>query len=132
MIGRQLRQCLAQKLVAALFCKAISGSSALSATVASMVSSSSASMRRRRAESALKRAIESSQVVTAARPQTRLGGQLLDRLARKLGFGRVDDPARLSFVLHAVELERQRMRPLGAAVNATSPEITYRMPGPTW
>ena len=44
------------------FCKAISGSSALSATVASMVSSSSASMRRRRAESALKRAIESSQV----------------------------------------------------------------------
>ena len=43
--------------------------SALSATVASMVSSSSAGVRRRRAESALKRAIESSQVATERAPQ---------------------------------------------------------------
>ena len=70
-IGRQLRHGLTQKLVTAVLLQAVSGSSALSATVVSMVSSSSASVRRRRAESALKRAIESNQVVTAERPSKR-------------------------------------------------------------
>src|SRR5262249_17479023 len=53
------------------FCKAASGSSAGSATVASIFSSSSASIRRRRADNALKRAMDIIHVETEERPSKR-------------------------------------------------------------
>src|SRR5256885_2277178 len=67
MFRRQPGQCLAQQLARVLFLQAASGSFAGSATVVSIFSSNSASVRRRRAESALKRAIASSQVETEDR-----------------------------------------------------------------
>ena len=71
-IGRQLHHRLTQNLITALLLpRRFPDRRHCRPQWFSMVSSSSASLRRRRAESALKRAIESNQVVTAERPSKR-------------------------------------------------------------